>query len=83
LIYNFTVNSGIFFTVSFAWELLHKSYEAPGNILKLNIQNIEVFPPKEKAVKKIKDFFVKKTLLSERSEFKVFRKKVQFSGFLL
>jgi hypothetical protein len=34
------------------------------------------FPPKEKAVKKIKAFFVKKTLLFERSEFKVFRKKV-------
>ena len=33
-------------------------------------------PPKEKAVKKVKAFFVKKTLLFERSEFKVFRKKV-------
>jgi hypothetical protein len=32
-------------------------------------------PPKEKAVKEIKHFFVKKTVLSERSESTVFRKK--------
>jgi hypothetical protein len=32
------------------------------------------FPPKEKAVKKIKHFFVKKTGLFERSELTVFRK---------
>jgi hypothetical protein len=31
--------------------------------------------PQEKGVKKINGFFVKKTVLSERSEFTVFRKK--------
>jgi hypothetical protein len=56
-----------FVTVSFVRGLflIQKSFEAPGIIMKLNIQNIEVFPPKEKVVKKIKDFFVKKTLPSE------------------
>jgi hypothetical protein len=33
------------------------------------------FPPHEKGVKKINSFFVKKTVLFERSEFTVFRKK--------
>ncbi len=51
--------------------------------MRLIIQNIGVFTPKEKAIKKIKGFFVKKTVLFERSEFTVFRKKVLFSGFLL
>ncbi|SKB60901.1 hypothetical protein SAMN03080601_00887 [Alkalitalea saponilacus] len=32
------------------------------------------FPPQEKDVKKINVFFVKKTVLFERSEFTVFRK---------
>jgi hypothetical protein len=40
-------------------------------------------PPNEKAVKKIKVFFVKKTLLLELCEFKVFRKKPGFSGFVM
>jgi hypothetical protein len=39
------------------------------------IFNKEFFPPNEKSVKKINGFFVKKTVLFERSEFTVFRKK--------
>ena len=55
--------------------LIHKLFETLSIITRRIIQNIGVFPPQEKGVKKISGFFVKKTVLSERSEFTVFRKK--------
>jgi len=49
--------------------------------MKLIIGNGEVSPPQEKGVKKINVFFVKKTVLFERSEFTVFRKRHTFLAF--
>ena len=43
--------------------------------MRLIIQNIGVFTPQENGVKKINGFSVKKTVLSERSELTVFRKR--------
>lgn len=56
--------------------MIQKSFEASSIIMKLIIPNIGVFSPQEKGVKKIKVFSVKKTVLFERSELTVFRKKV-------